>query len=1037
MSPAGNAQSTVSAFALFSLYNGPYIAARFTFTHLHLFGLLSSLSLLYTLEKMQLLSRRNVAVTLTSSALFVVSAAAGGSDSLYSTFQPRVGSSKAMLGPRGVTHWLHARADCTTATVVSGDSCGSLASKCGISGDDFTKYNPSSTLCSTLQVGQRVCCSPGDLPDLTPKSNSDGTCASYVVQAGDDCSKIAAAHSLTVDKLDSFNNQTWGWTGCKNLQSGVNMCLSTGRPPMPAPLDNAVCGPQVPGTKPPTGDEKLADLNPCPLNACCDIWGQCGTTDEYCTPSDSTTRAPGTAAPGTNGCISNCGAAIVNNDEKPATFNHIAYFEAWNQDRPCLNMDINDIKTDSYSHVHFAFANITANDFQVDVANVQDQFDKLVALQGIKRILSFGGWSFSTSQDSFPIFRQSVTTANRQTFASNVVSFVKQHNLDGVDFDWEYPGAPDIPGIPAGSKDDGKNYLEFLKMVREGLPSDKSLSVAAPASFWYLKGFPIKDIAEVVDYIIYMTYDLHGQWDYGSKWSSPGCPSGNCLRSHINITETTNALSMVTKAGVPAKKIMVGITSYGRAFKMTTAGCTGEMCTFVGPESAAAPGECTATAGYISDAEIKDIISGGGNIQQWRDSSLSNILVYNDTEWVAWMDDDNKKSRISLYEAWNFGGVTDWAVDLQDYVAGEAVEPWQPVKCDGQFKSLDDLLAASNIPEMCMNIYLMQVLSGTLKGALDSYQDLLNSDYDHDFDLYSQQVKAVAPDQLKDFMNKHMNDYFTCIVSKGDSKGYTNVTWKSCPGDTDHPFSVYWEPKDVDGFFTELEKSTGIDRTWVKFGDYHYWDLCIPPQDCSAFGWYHGYPMLTDFTVPNPKDTISKALPSLQDLGESLLDTAAEAAAFIYDGAYSDVVDGSSLLVFMIDSSVKSMAEIKKIGDKIEEEKRKQFILFFLTFLLMIIPGVGEVAAAAELANVARIIAMLGEAGNAALSIYEIVENPSSAPLAIFGILLGAGGLVRGPKAFGDAAAARRAMAAGDVAKLGDNVKMGMDKIGKAIKACY
>lgn len=120
---------------------------------------------------------------------------------------------------------LHARADCKTAQVVSGDSCGTLAKKCGISAADFTKYNPSSTLCSTLQVGQYVCCSSGTLPDRTPKPNPDGTCAAYLVKAGDYCAKIASEHSLTVDKIEGFNKKTWGWTGCDTLQVGVNMCL--------------------------------------------------------------------------------------------------------------------------------------------------------------------------------------------------------------------------------------------------------------------------------------------------------------------------------------------------------------------------------------------------------------------------------------------------------------------------------------------------------------------------------------------------------------------------------------------------------------------------------------------------------------------------------------------------------------------------------------------------------------------------------------------------------------------------------------------
>jgi hypothetical protein len=45
---------------------------------------------------------------------------------------------------------------------------------------------------------------------------------------------------------------------------------------MLAPLVNAVCGPQVPGTPNPPAGIDLSTLNGCTLNACCDIWGQCG-----------------------------------------------------------------------------------------------------------------------------------------------------------------------------------------------------------------------------------------------------------------------------------------------------------------------------------------------------------------------------------------------------------------------------------------------------------------------------------------------------------------------------------------------------------------------------------------------------------------------------------------------------------------------------------------------------------------------------------------------------------------------------------------
>jgi hypothetical protein len=66
-------------------------------------------------------------------------------------------------------------------------------------------------------------------------------------------------------------------------------------------------------------------------------------------------------------------------------------------------------------------------------------------------------------------------------------------------------GEPDIPGIPAGNADDGLNYLVFLSELRTALPSTASLSIAAPASYWYLKQFEIGPTALFVDYIVFMT----------------------------------------------------------------------------------------------------------------------------------------------------------------------------------------------------------------------------------------------------------------------------------------------------------------------------------------------------------------------------------------------------------------------------------------------------------------------------------------------------------------------------------------------------
>lgn len=178
--------------------------------------------------------------------------------------------------------------------------------------------------------------------------------------------------------------------------------------------------------------------------------------------SESETGAPGTSAPGKNGCkfsnlcqkakitdyglgVSSCGRDIIKGSA-PAEKIHVAYFEAWNQNRDCLTMNVGQIDPGKYSHVHFAFADVT-EDFNVDISAVEEQFTLFKEMSGLKKIVSFGGWDFSALPDTFHILREAVKPANRDTFQKNLVAFVEEHDLDGVDLDWEYPGVSTAPSI--------------------------------------------------------------------------------------------------------------------------------------------------------------------------------------------------------------------------------------------------------------------------------------------------------------------------------------------------------------------------------------------------------------------------------------------------------------------------------------------------------------------------------------------------------------------------------------------------------------
>ncbi|KAL7800674.1 glycoside hydrolase superfamily [Trichoderma afarasin] len=457
-------------------------------------------------------------------------------------------SSKRSEGFKNIADLLDTPANakyCTKHQIAPGESCASIAKACKISVADFLKYNDvkgdGDEWCRKLQAGKNTCCSSGSSKPL-PEDNGD--CFTHTIKAGDDCS-------------------------------------------------------QKPGTVSPglvTDASALAKLDPCPLNSCCNIWGQCGIDSLFCNKAEGPTGNPGTAPPDSNGCISNCGTDIVNNNKPPSSgFQRIGYYEAFNWERPCLHMRSEMSNTQNYTHMHWAFGDVKSD----------------MSVSDVKKIVSFGGWGFSTGVASYEVLRKAMSPESRDRFVSNIVSFVKEAVVDGIDLDWEYPGAPDIHGIPAGLPSDTRNYLDTLRALRKALPTKYSVSIAVPASYWYLRPFPIQEMSQVVDYIVYMAYDLH-----------------------------------VTKAGVKANKVVVGESSYGRSFRMAKTGCTGPDCTFTvaNGQSDAAKGRCTNASGYLSNAEINEIISKPSKSKKtWFDKdTASDYLVYDDVEWVAYMSDHTK-----------------------------------------------------------------------------------------------------------------------------------------------------------------------------------------------------------------------------------------------------------------------------------------------------------------------------------------------------------------------------------------------------------
>lgn len=131
----------------------------------------------------------------------------------------------------------------------------------------------------------------------------------------------------------------------------------------------------------------------------------------------------------------------------PAQFIKLGYFEGFNLGRSCLNMDATQVDS-SYTHLHFAFGMID-NSFNIyqedDLAEFQ--FQQFKKIKTAKRIISFGGWVFSAEDPNYTIFREGVKAANRNRLADNLVKYVVDNGLDGLDLDWEYPSVGSSPRL--------------------------------------------------------------------------------------------------------------------------------------------------------------------------------------------------------------------------------------------------------------------------------------------------------------------------------------------------------------------------------------------------------------------------------------------------------------------------------------------------------------------------------------------------------------------------------------------------------------
>jgi chitinase len=355
-------------------------------------------------------------------------------------------------------------------------------------------------------------------------------------------------------------------------------------------------------------------------------------------------------------------------------------------------MWLESIPASAYTHLNYAFAFINPQSFTIAPMNDTDAglYKRFTSLKdtnpGLQTWITIGGWSMNDpDQPTCTAFSALVASGSAQdNFIPSLLSFMSTFGFDGVDVDWDYPVALERCGNVA----DFVNYVSFITRLRNALGSaghKYGLSITLPASYWYMQNYDIVALSQQIDFFNLMTYDLHGFWD-----STEGS-AGRHVQAHTNLTEIEETLDLLWRNNIDPGMVNLGLASYGRTFTLTDPACATPGCKF---NAGGNPGPCTANAGWLSFAEIQQVLATSGATAVLDQVAAVKYAEYDINQWVSFDDADTFKLKVDYANLKCLGGTMMWAVSMDSSSSTAAAALSQST-----FRQALSIQATSKLPD--------------------------------------------------------------------------------------------------------------------------------------------------------------------------------------------------------------------------------------------------------------------------------------------------------------------------------------------------